>query len=91
MVSIELSFTDDPARLAARPAHRQRLADLHARGIMLAAGPWEDDSGALLLLLTTDEPHARELMAADPYFTTAGVQVVAVRTWQRVVGPAPAD
>lgn len=89
MICIELSFTDDPARLAARPAHRQRLVDLQARGLLLAAGPWGDDSGALLVL-TTDEPGAHAILAADPYFTTPGVHVVSTRTWHPVVGPAPA-
>lgn len=63
MICIELSFTDDPARLAARPAHRQRLVDMQARGLLLAAGPWGDDSGALLVL-TTDEPGAEQRGAA---------------------------
>jgi len=89
MICIELSFTDDPARLAARPAHRQRLVDLHDRGLLLAAGPWGDDSGALLVL-TTDEPGAHAILAADPYFTTPGVLVLSMRSWQPVVGPAPA-
>lgn len=88
MICIELSFTDDPARLAARPAHRQRLVDLHEGGLLLAAGPWGDDSGALLLL-TTDGPGADAILAADPYFTTPGVKVLSTRSWQPVVGPAP--
>lgn len=89
MICIELSFTDDPARLAARPAHRQQLVDLQARGLLLAAGPWADDSGALLVL-TTDESGARAILAADPYFTAPGVQVVSTRTWHPVVVPEAA-
>jgi uncharacterized protein YciI len=87
MICIELSFTDDPARLAARPAHRQRLQDLYAQGALLAAGPWNDDSGALLVL-NTDHAAAEAIVAADPYFTTPGVQLVSMRTWQPIVGPA---
>lgn len=86
MICIELAFTDDPARLAARPAHRQRLQDLHARGALLAAGPWDDDSGALLVL-DTDATDGEAIMAADPYFTTPGVTVTSVRAWRPVVGP----
>ena len=89
MICIELAFTDDPARLTARPAHRQRLADLEANGLLLAAGPWADESGALLVL-TTDEAQARTIMAADPYFTTPGVRVVSTRSWNPIVGPTPA-
>ena len=86
MICIELSFTNDPARLAARPAHRTRLVDLQTRGLLLAAGPWGDDSGALLVL-TTDEQGARAILDADPYFSTPGVEVLSTRTWQPVVGP----
>lgn len=86
-ICVELAFTDDNRRLDARPAHRQRLTDLHARGRLLAAGPWHDDSGALLVF-TGDEAEVRTELAADPYYSVPGVQVVAVRTWTPVVGPA---
>ncbi|MCO1659472.1 YciI family protein [Pseudonocardia humida] len=89
MICIELAFTPDPARLAARPAHRRRLADLHARGVLVAAGPWADDSGALLIL-ATDRAGADAVLAADPYVTTAGVRVVAVRDWAPLLAPVPA-
>jgi uncharacterized protein YciI len=87
MICIELAFTADPARMAGRPAHRERLRDLHSRGVLHAAGPWDDDSGALLIL-DTDAAGAKAVVAADPYFATPGVHVVAVRGWQPVVGPS---
>ena len=87
MVVLELRFTDDEARLTARPAHRERLTRLHADGRLVAAGPWQDDSGALLLF-SADEEAVREIIAADPYYATAGVSVVAVRCWQPIVGMA---
>ncbi|MBQ1028017.1 YciI family protein [Micromonospora sp. C95] len=86
MICVELSFTDEPARLAARPAHRDRLRALHEQGALLLAGPWDDDSGALLVF-TGDRAEVDRLLAEDPYFTTAGVRVVAVRGWRPVVGP----
>ncbi|HTW19974.1 MAG TPA: YciI family protein [Mycobacteriales bacterium] len=88
MICIQLSFNESQARLDARPAHRDRLAALHAEGRLLAAGPWSDDSGALIVL-TTGEAEAREIMAADPFYSTPGVTVAAVREWNPVVGPAP--
>lgn len=85
---VELGFDDDPRRLAARPAHRQRLAELHTQGRLLAAGPWQDDTGALLVF-QTDPDGVREIMASDPYYhATPGVTVVAVREWRPVVGAA---
>ena len=81
MFVLELSFDDDPRRLAARPAHRQRLAALHAQGRLLMAGPWHDDSGALLVF-RADRDGVAEIMSSDPYYTTPGVTVVALRQWQ---------
>ena len=87
MIAIELARSPPPARLAERPAHRALLADLHARGVVLAAGPWADDSGALILV-DGDLAAAEEVLATDPYYrSTPGVEVLAVREWTPVVGP----
>ncbi|GAA3755411.1 YciI-like protein [Plantactinospora mayteni] len=86
MIVVEVRFTGDPAvRLAARPAHRELLARLHAEGGLVAAGPWADDSGALLLF-DADEPAVRQALDADPYYRLPGVSVIAVRPWTPVVG-----
>lgn len=85
MFAIELSFTDDPRRLAARPAHRERLAQLHAEGTLVLAGPWSDDSGALLVF-RVDRAQLDEVLASDPYYRTPGVSVVAIREWHPVIG-----
>jgi uncharacterized protein YciI len=83
MIVLELAFDDDPQRLAARPAHRQRLADLHTSGALLMAGPWADDSGALLVF-AGERSEVDRVMAEDPYYTTAGVRVVALREWRPI-------
>ncbi len=62
MYVLELAFGDDERRLAARPAHRQRLDQLHAEGRLLLAGSWDDDSGALLVF-RTDRAGMDEIMA----------------------------
>jgi uncharacterized protein len=85
MYVLELAFDDDERRLAARPAHRERLAGLRAEGRLAVAGPWADDSGALLVF-TTDERGVREIIDADPYYRTPGVRVVALRPWTPIVG-----
>jgi hypothetical protein len=86
MTCVELSFTDDQRRLAARPAHRERLAELHRQGVLLAAGPFSDGSGALLVF-RTDEAAAAAELRADPYYAMPGVEVVNIRRWEPVVGP----
>jgi uncharacterized protein YciI len=90
MICVELSFTDAPARLAARPAHRERLGELYGRGDLLMAGPWKDDSGAMLIF-TVDRTRLDRIMAEDPYFSTEGVRVVSLRDWRPVVASTPPD
>lgn len=85
MVVLELAFDDDARRLAARPAHRERLTRLHEDGRLLVAGPWVDDSGAMLIF-RAGEQEVREIVEADPYYATPGVRIVALRSWAPVVG-----
>jgi uncharacterized protein YciI len=92
MYAVQLAFSDDPARLDHRPAHRERLAALAAGGRLLAAGPWAEDSGALLVFLTTSRAELDEIMAGDPYYSAPGVEVIGVREWNPVTRhPALAD
>jgi uncharacterized protein YciI len=83
MYAVQLTFTDDPARLELRPAHRERLAAHAAAGRLLAAGPWSDDSGALLVFLVQGRDELDALMADDPYYTAPGV-TAAVHEWNPV-------
>lgn len=78
---VELTFTDSPERLAARPAHRSRLAALHAAGTVLMAGPLAGDQGAVIILDVPDEPAVAALISADPYFSTPGVTIHSIREW----------
>lgn len=86
MIVAELTYTTPSAeRDRLRPAHRQRLNELHAAGKIFASGPWPDDTGALVIF-ATDADEARQLVAEDPYFQAAGVELVSVREWNMVVG-----
>jgi uncharacterized protein YciI len=87
LYAVELAF--DPAnnerRLELRPAHRQMLAGLFEQGVLKMSGPWEDDSGALLLF-DTDAAGIERILADDPYFGAPGVNVVGIRPWRPIVG-----
>ncbi|MEU0029993.1 YciI family protein [Streptomyces sp. NPDC006335] len=88
MLVVELAFTptSTPERLAARPAHREALARLHAEGKLFAAGPWADDRGALLVF-AVERAGLEEILGADPYYrSTPGVEVRAIREWVPIVG-----
>jgi uncharacterized protein YciI len=84
MYAVQLAFTDDPVRLVKRPAHRERLAELAADGQLLAAGPWSDDTGALLVFSVDSRDALDAILAADPYYSTPGVTVTSVHEWNPV-------
>ena len=86
MIAVELSFESTNERMAARPAHRQKLEQWHSEGTLVAAGPWSDDSGAMLIF-RADKSEVETFMTDDPYFATPGVTITSVRTWNPVVSP----
>jgi len=83
---VELSFTPDPERLEARPAHRARLTELHADGVLRMAGPFADESGSMMIFDVAERDDLDKLLAADPYMSTAGVHVVSIRQWSPFLG-----
>jgi len=89
MIAVILSFSDDPARLELRPQHREQAAALHERGLLMAGGPFADQSGALLLFSTDDVAAVQALIAADPYYSAPGVQVTTVQPWTIATGAIP--
>lgn len=84
MFALELAFTDDPARLDGRPAHREKQAALNSAGKLLATGPFTDESGALLVFLVDTAAEAQAIVDDDPYYTGPGVSVVSLRQWNAV-------
>jgi len=80
---LELRFSADGAqRLAARPAHRARLAELHQQGGVVLAGPFADESGSVVVLDVADRAAAERVVADDPYYATPGVEIVSLREWR---------
>ncbi|HEX6338016.1 MAG TPA: YciI family protein [Jiangellaceae bacterium] len=80
IVELKLEPTDE--RLAARPAHRERLAQLHADGVVRMAGPFADDSGAVIIVDADDRAVVDRLLADDPYYAIDGVTVTDIREWR---------
>jgi hypothetical protein len=70
--------------LSVRAASPRSLCGL-PEGIV-AAGPWADDQGALLVF-ALDPDGLAEVMHEDPYYErTPGVTVRSVREWTPIVG-----
>jgi hypothetical protein len=86
VIAVLLELSEDPRRLAARPARRELLTRLHAEGRLVAAGPWPDDTGALPLFTGADADVRRQILADDPYYAIPGDTVAAVHTWHPVIG-----
>jgi uncharacterized protein len=86
--AIELVFdaSQEEGRLAVRPAHREYLAGLHADGRLVMAGPWDDDTGALLIF-DTDEDGLKEILDGDPYYRAPGVTIASTRVWAPIFTP----
>jgi uncharacterized protein YciI len=82
-------------RLAARPAHLQRLHDLQNAGRLLLAGPFpaidsEDPgpagfSGSLIVAEFTDLAAAKAWAEADPYAAAGVYREVAVRPFRKTL------
>jgi uncharacterized protein YciI len=55
-----------PIREQPPKEHGKYLLDLYARGAMKFAGPFDDNTGAAVVVEAADEAEARALIAADP-------------------------
>lgn len=80
-----IDYLQDKAKIAeVRPVHRQYLTGLKEKGQLAAAGPFTDDSGALIVYEADSKEAAEALLKADP-FNQAGIFVKYVmRPWNTV-------
>lgn len=79
--AVQLRFTDNDRRMQVRPAHREYLTSLHAAGKLVTAGPWADDTGALLIYDVADETELHDVIAADPYTPAKVCEIAASTEW----------
>jgi uncharacterized protein YciI len=73
--------------------HLARLAELHERGVLLLAGPFDDQPDETLrglCVLTSGVDETRELMARDPA-VLAGRLTADVMSWWTARGSLPAS
>ena len=82
VVQLRFDVAETDRRMEVRPAHREYLAELKAAGKLVAAGPFTDQTGALLVYDVADEAEVRDILANDPY-TPAGVyEISTLAEWQ---------
>lgn len=82
LFAVQLRFTDTDRRLQVRPAHRDYLTSLREAGKLVTAGPFADQSGALLIYDVADEAELRGILAKDPYTPADVYEIAALNEWQ---------
>jgi len=82
---VQTSYSMTRERVAGRPAHRARLADLHAEGKVVMAGPLADDTGGVIIADVPDRRALDALLADDPFLHAPGVSIVSVQEWNPFV------
>jgi uncharacterized protein YciI len=80
--ALQLKFTDPERRMEVRPAHREYLAELKEAGKLITAGPFADQTGALLIYNVADEAELRDILAKDPYTTADVYEIITLTEWQ---------
>jgi uncharacterized protein YciI len=63
------------------PAHRARLEEFHARGVLIAAGPLGNPPEGAMAIFTTREA-AEEFIAGDPFVTSGLIDKWRLVEWK---------
>jgi uncharacterized protein YciI len=80
-----IEYTSDKAKIAeVRPTHRQYLTGLKDAGKLVAAGPFTDDSGALIVYEAPSREDAETLLKSDPFHKNGIFQTYQLRPWNPV-------
>ena len=81
-----LTYTDDNERVQqARPSHREYLRGLLEQGKIHEAGPFTDDSGALIIYEANDLADVQEMLTNDPFAQNGIIQDASIREWKIVM------
>jgi uncharacterized protein YciI len=81
-----IEYTQDRAKIAeVRPVHRQYLTGLRERGQLVAAGPFTDDSGALIIYEAPSPEEAEKILQGDPFHQNGIFLRWQIRPWNPVL------
>lgn len=67
-----------------RPTHREYLAALKEQGKLVASGPFEDDSGALIIYEAETPEEAVALVENDPFRAAGVFASYTMKPWRQV-------
>lgn len=68
-----------------RPEHRTYIAGLREAGRVTAAGPFEDDSGALIVYEAESAAEVEKLIEDDPFFKAGIFAEKTIKPWKQVL------
>ncbi len=81
-----IEYIPDKTKIAEiRPAHRQYLTGLKARGKLAVCGPFTDDSGGLIVYEADTRDEAEKLIQADPFDQNGIFVRYELRPWNPVM------
>ena len=81
-----IEYTRDNDKVQSiRPVHRQYLMSLRERGQLAAAGPFTDDSGALIVYEAASVEEAEKLLQGDPFHQNEIFLTYVLRPWNPVL------
>lgn len=81
-----IEYLKDPAKVAEiRPSHREYLGGLLKEGKLVAAGPFIDDSGALIIYEASNRNDAIQLIQNDPFYHAGIFLNYQLRPWNAVL------
>jgi uncharacterized protein len=82
-----IEYAQDKAKIAEiRPTHREYLAGLRERNQLVIAGPFTDDSGALIIYEAASRDEAESLLQADPFCKNGIFLNYQLKPWNPVIG-----
>jgi uncharacterized protein YciI len=85
--TVDTTYVHDRDLLrSVRPKHRDYLGELAGTGVVVAAGPWADDSGGFTIFQVAGREALDELLARDPYTTENVAASRDIREWKPVIG-----
>ncbi|WP_405065494.1 YciI family protein [Kribbella sp. NBC_01510] len=82
VVQLRFDLAESDRRMEVRPAHREYLTELKAAGKLIAAGPFTDQTGALLVYDVADEAELRDILAKDPYTPANVYELATLAEWE---------
>jgi uncharacterized protein len=67
-----------------RPRHREYLGGLKEQGKLFMSGPFEDDSGALIVYEADTPEEAEQLLRDDPFHEAGVFQSWTMKPWRQI-------